>query len=223
MDSILNKMLDSLGIKDKILHRRQNDRYYDEKYRVYRKSTSSTTSSRSSDDETHYIEKNGITVEKVEDLVSQMFESCTVNMKGMFNQPPSPRGSDRKDRHRLKSENNHNATIPYYRNKNYNGMRESRSGLGVSQKKRGRRSMSRKRRSVSRPRRRTPLPDNTPLPGNKTMLIVQNDDDEVSALSAGTLEEMATRQQRLKRFYEANRKLKQRVALRIHRITTVLP
>jgi len=209
MDSIIDKILDSIGVKNKISQSRRNDRYYDDKYDVLRKRTSSTVSSQSKDDDEHYnVERHSSTVGKVEDLVSQMFESCTANMKGMwFDHSQSPRSSDQKDRRRPKDGNNYNATNFYDQNVNDNGIRASRSRFsGISQRNRGRKSLSRKRRSISRPGRRKPLPDITPLPDNKTMLYVQNDDDEVSALSAGTLNEMASRQQRLILLHEANRK-----------------
>jgi len=205
MDSIIDKILDSIGIKENISQSRGNGRSYDDdRYDVLRKRTSSTTSSQSNDDDTHYnIERNVSTVEKVEDFVSLMFESCATNVKGIFDQSHSPRSSDREGRRRLKGGNNYNANSSYDRSMN------DRSGFGgVSQRNRGRRSLSRKRRSISRTQRRAPLPENTPLPDNKTMLYVQNDndDDEVSALSAGTLEEMASREQRLILLQQAKRK-----------------
>jgi len=191
MDSIIDKVLDSIGIKEKSSQSRRNNRSYDDdRYDVLRKRTSSTASSQSNDDDAHHnIKRHGSTVEKVEDFVSLMFESCATNMKGMFDQSHSPRSSHREGHRGLKGENNFNVGFG-----------------GISQRNRGRRSVSRKRRSISRTQRRKPLPENTPLPDNKTMLYVKNDDDEVSALSAGTLEEMASREQRLILLQEAKRK-----------------
>lgn len=203
MNSVLDKMLDSIGIKDKNTRPRRDNRYYNDGYEVRTKKTSSTMSSRSDDDDEDYdVEKNGSTIEKVEDLVSQMFQACAVNMQGMFHDPSSPRSSSSgENRRRLKGGSGYNGATPAY-----DVLRASKSGL-VSQRKRGTRSSSRRRRGISRARQRNHFPDDTPLPGNnKMMLYVNDDDDEVSALSAGTLEEMATRQQRLMLLQEANRK-----------------
>jgi len=204
MDSIINKMLDSIRIKDRNSHSRRGDRYYDDGYELRSKKTSSTESSRSDDDDDdgdYDIKGSSSTVEKVEDFVNQMFQACAGNVQGIFNDPSSPRCSSGENRRRLKGGSGYNGATSSY---------ESKSGF-VSQRKRGTRSSSRRRRgvsrSVSRTRQRNQFPHDTPLPGNNKMtLYVNNDDDEVSALSAGTFEEMCTRQQRLILLQEANRK-----------------